>query len=179
LGVADDIRRGRCNVQELIITLAMHQGTTPDAPEAVKAVASAIRLDQKLDHLRLEVEDGFTDEAGAALSEGLAVNTNLCKIILSSIMCITELRWVPPPSTHSVLRVNMRRERKAHIQMRIEQRLNKVGRRKLLSSGQTPREEWADALHELNFYNVHDSPAFQISCLHSLLRLNPSVVCMS
>ena len=74
-------------------------------------------------------------------------------------------------------------------QMLIEQRLNKVGRGKRLASRQTTKEEWVDALHKLNFtqfndsppigpYNTNDSPAFRVSCLYSLIRLNPSVVCM-
>jgi hypothetical protein len=55
--------------------------------------------------------------------------------------------------------------------------LNKVGRGRLLSSIQTPREEWIDALHELNTFDVNDCPAFGVSCLYSLLRLNPAI-CM-
>jgi hypothetical protein len=58
-----------------------------------------------------------------------------------------------------------------------------------LASRQTTKEEWVDALRKLNFtqfddspllgvYNLNDSPAFRVSCLYSLLRLNPSVVCM-
>jgi hypothetical protein len=61
-------------------------------------------------------------------------------------------------------------------QMRIEQRLNHVGRGRLLASIQTTREEWVDALHELNSRDVDDPRAFRVSCLYSLLRLNPSVV---
>ena len=64
-------------------------------------------------------------------------------------------------------------------QMVIEQRLNQVGRGRLLASRQTTREEYVDALNDLNTYNVDNSPAFQVGCLYSLLRLNPSVVCMS
>jgi hypothetical protein len=65
-----------------------------------------------------------------------------------------------------------------HNQMVLEQRLNKVGRGRLLTSRQTKREEWVDALHELDSDFVQDSPAFQVSCLYSLLRLQPAV-CMS
>jgi hypothetical protein len=59
-------------------------------------------------------------------------------------------------------------------QMRIQQSLNYVGRGKLLSSSQTTREEWVDALNELNSRNVDESPELNVSCLYSLLRLNPS-----
>ena len=62
--------------------------------------------------------------------------------------------------------------------MRIEQRLNEVGRGRLLSSSQTPRKEWVDALNELNSGNVDETPEFIVSCLYSLLRLNPAT-CMS
>jgi hypothetical protein len=58
-------------------------------------------------------------------------------------------------------------------QMRIEQRLNDVGRGRLLVANQTPREDWVDALQELNAPNVDD--LLEVSCLYSLLRLNPSV----
>jgi hypothetical protein len=65
-------------------------------------------------------------------------------------------------------------------QMVIKQRLNEVGRGRLLASRQTTKEENVDSLHhELGSYDVGDSPAFQVSCLYSLLRLNPSVICVS
>jgi hypothetical protein len=53
VAVSDEIRRGRCNVQRL--TLDMTQGPISEATEAVKAVASAIRLDTNLEHLTLRV----------------------------------------------------------------------------------------------------------------------------
>jgi hypothetical protein len=62
-------------------------------------------------------------------------------------------------------------------QMRIEQRLNHAGRGKLLSSSQMPRKEWVDALSELSSSNADESPEFNVSCLYSLLRLNPAT-CM-
>jgi hypothetical protein len=64
-----------------------------------------------------------------------------------------------------------------HDQKVLEKILNKVGRARLLSSRQTETEEWVDALHELNSNVVDGSPAFQVSCLYSLLRLQPAV-CM-
>jgi hypothetical protein len=59
------------------------------------------------------------------------------------------------------------------MQMLIEQRLNEVGRGRLLASSQTPREECVDALQELNA--PHDTNFFKVSCLYGLLRLNPSI----
>jgi hypothetical protein len=58
-------------------------------------------------------------------------------------------------------------------QLLIEQRLNEVGRGRLLASSQTPREEWVDALQELNAPN--DNDLFEVGCMYSLLQLNPSV----
>jgi hypothetical protein len=61
---------------------------------------------------------------------------------------------------------------KSHKQMRIEQRLNTVGRGTLLSSSNTPREAWVNALQELNSKNIDDP--LKVSCLYSLLRLSPA-----
>jgi hypothetical protein len=69
----------------------------------------------------------------------------------------------------------------SHNQMVIEERLNEVGRGRLLtsSSNHTTREEWVNALYELSAVNINDTSAFLVSCLYGLLRLNPSLVCMS
>jgi hypothetical protein len=73
--------------------------------------------------------------------------------------------------------------------MRIEQQLNQVRRGRLLASNQSTREEWVDALQELNALNddgLHDDDFhdytfeddnFEVSCMYSLLRLHPDV-CM-
>jgi hypothetical protein len=66
----------------------------------------------------------------------------------------------------------------SHNQLVIEQRLNQVGRGRLLtSSNHSTREQWVNALFDLNSSIVDDPPVFQVSCLYSLLRLNPAV-CM-
>jgi hypothetical protein len=87
LVVADEIRQGRCRIKYLRIF--MTQGARSDqgrigseTTEAVKAVASAIRLDQNLEHITLRMESGFTDEAGMALVEALTANKTLRKIDL-------------------------------------------------------------------------------------------------
>jgi hypothetical protein len=59
-------------------------------------------------------------------------------------------------------------------QMRIEPGLNKVGRGRFLSSSQTRRKEWVDAMNELNSCNADETPAFNVSCLYSLLRMKSS-----
>jgi hypothetical protein len=187
LAVADEIRRGRCNVQNL--TLAMEQGTISEATEAVKAEACAIRLDRNLEHLTLEVDMGFTDEAGVALAEALTINNSLRKIDLRH--CKATLGAQAYEAFSAMLRINTslvlklppddpagadERLRDSREQIRIEQRLNQVGRGRLLASRQTTRAEYVDALNELNSDNDDDLFAFQVSCLYSLLRLNPSIV---
>jgi hypothetical protein len=197
LAAAKEIRRGRCNVQRLILSLVMHQGTTSDATEAVKAVASAIRLDPNLEHLTLEVEEGFTDEAGVALAEALTVNKTLRKITLSTDTTLYRvhnkayLGAQAYEAFSAMLRVNTslslelpafrsagggQRLLESHKQMIIEQRLDKAGRGRLLASRQTIREEWVDALHELSSYDDDDdTDSSDVSCLFSLLRLNPAI----
>jgi hypothetical protein len=54
----------------------MVRSTCLYATEAVKAVASAIREDSSLEHITLDMEDGFTDEAGVALAEAEALTIN-------------------------------------------------------------------------------------------------------
>jgi hypothetical protein len=198
LVVADEIRRGRCRVQAL--NLIILEGTRSEATEAVQALASAIRLDQNMEYIVLSLKNGFTDEAGVALAEALTVNTTLRKITLSTDVFGSQLDneatlGAPAYEAFSaMLRVNTslvlevppldtadadERLHESREQMIIEQRLNQVGRGRLLASKQTTIEEYVDALHDLNPYSVNDSPAFQVSGLYSLLRLNPSIVCMA
>jgi hypothetical protein len=198
LVVIDEIRHGRCNVQRL--TLTMFEITRSEATEAVQAVASAIQLDRNLEHLTLQIENGFSDKAGVALAEALMVNKTLSRISMS-VDCFpyrahraslgapayeafsamlrvnTSLILELPPFGNAV---NDERIFDSHNQMVIEERLNDVGRGGLLTlSNHSTREHWVDVLFDLNSSIVDDPPAFQVSCLYSLLRLNPSVVCMS
>jgi hypothetical protein len=154
--------------------------------------------------LTLQMEDGFTDEVGVALAEALTTNKTLHTITLSDDPCGPPLRrrvhnqaalGVSAYEAFSaMLRVNTgltlnlppcnditandKRVVDSREQVRIEQELNYVGRGELLSSNQTTREEWVDALDELNSGNVDESPEFNVSCLYSLLRLNPGT-CMA
>jgi hypothetical protein len=125
-----------------------------------------------------------------ALAEALTVNSSLRMITLTEARLGAQVY----EAFSDMLRVNTSlvlkhppfetagaddRLRGSHNQMVIEQRLNKVGRGRLMVSREATREEWVDALHELNSYNVADSHAFQVSCLYSLLHLNPSVIRVS
>jgi hypothetical protein len=189
LAVVDEIRRGRYHVVSLKLVVKS-QATRSETTEAVKALASAITLDQNLEQITLEMEDTFTDEAGVALAEALTVNKKLRIITLSGATVGTQAY----EAFSAMLRVNTslvlklppfetvgadERLLRSQQQMVIEQRLNKVGRGRLMVSKETTREAYVDALHGLNTYNVDDSHAFQVSCLYSLLRLNPSVICES
>jgi hypothetical protein len=204
LAVADEIRRGRCNVQRLTLTEFNSSSSEATWTEAVKAVASAIRWDYNLEELTLEMETGFTDEAGMALAkallEALTVNTTLRRITLSndSILFLErdDIATMGVPAYEALtamLRVNTNLVMEfpsfktagadetlceSRNRLRIEQRLNQVGRGRLLASRHTTREEYVYALHVLNSYNIDDSPAFQVSCLYSLLLLHP-FVCMT
>jgi hypothetical protein len=178
----------------------MYQGTISDATEAVQALASAIRLDQNLEQITLRMEDGFTDESGVmALAEALTVNKTLSMITLSATVYERNvhnkaaLGAFTYEALSAMLRVNTslvlklppfessggdERPHYSRKEMRIEQRLNEVGRGRVMASRQMTREEWVYALHGLNSNNNKPS-AFQVSCLYSLLRLNPSIVRMA
>jgi hypothetical protein len=209
LAVADEIGQGRCNVRRL--TLSLLRGIVSEATEAVEAVASAIRLDSNLDsnleNLVLRMENGFTDEACVELAEALKVNKSLRKISLSTTSSeadhdvyfgCSKLGAQSYEAFAAMLRINTslvlklppldtivfdERLFESWKQMCIEQRLNNVGRGRLLASRQTPREEWVDALQELSSDDddnpCHNPSAVRVSCLYSLLRLNPSGFCLS
>jgi hypothetical protein len=127
------------------------------------------------------------------LAEALTVHKTLRKITLSIIVRPSR-QVLDRASLAALLRVNMslvlelppyeptdadERLRESRMQMHIEQRLNEVGRGRLITSRQTTREEHVDALNELSSHNGNNSPAFTVGCLYSLLRLNPSILCMS
>jgi hypothetical protein len=195
LVVADEIRQGRCLIKKL--SLDMFLCSNSEASEAVKAVASAIREDHHLESLVLEMVDGFTDEVGVALAEALTINKTLRQVDLDDdsvardpVHTRASLGAQAYEAFGAMLRINSsieldlptfdadvgdEREIEYFNQILIEQRLNEVGRGRLLASSQTPREEWVNALQELNAPN--DDDLFEIGCLYSLLRLNPSV-CM-
>jgi hypothetical protein len=195
LAVADGIRQGQCNIKTLYLSL-LPPNTSPQATQAVKAIASAIRLDRTLEDLTLYMRNDFNDEMGVVLAEALTVNTTLRKLTLAGYGNVHYYATFGAPvceAFSAMLRLNTslvlklppfndaggnQRLVDSHNQMRIEQGLNEGGRGRLLSSSQTPRKEWVDALNELNSSNVDEIPEFNVSCLYSLLRLNPAT-CMS
>jgi hypothetical protein len=203
LAVTDEIRQGHCNIQKLALRIL--QGTISEATGAFKAVASAIQMDRNLKRLNLQMDAGFTDEAGVALAEALTVNKTLRKIKLSvkhvhdstlpnkaalGAFVYEALSAMLRLNTSLILKLtplktdetNVANERliESYNQMTIGQLLNRFGRGRLLAlSNHTTREEWVNALYELSTYpnSVNDAGAFQVSCLYSLLRSHPSI-CM-
>jgi hypothetical protein len=192
LAVADEIRQGRCRVKTL--NLWMFRGSSPDATNAVKAVANAIREDRNMIRLGISTDKGFTDEAGVALAEALTVNKTLRKVKLSvSMRANLRTRHRATLGVHAyeafsaMLRTNTslclsvpplrtaggdERLLDSRKQMHIEQRLNTLGRGTLLSSSNTPRKAWVDALQEMNSKDIDDT--LKVSCLYSLLLLSPT-----
>jgi hypothetical protein len=101
LAMADEIQRGHHNTR--VLGLLMLESTSSEATEAAKAIASVIRRDNRLYVLGLQMENGFTDEAGVALAEALTVNTTLQSITLIDILdpnhqVLSKLLWVPEPT---------------------------------------------------------------------------------
>jgi hypothetical protein len=188
LAVAEGIRQGRCNIRHLCLDRIQRRSSKNT--EAVKAIASAIRLDRNLEHLTLIAMNDYADEAdeaAMALAEALTVNESMRILTLSeatlgaqaydafsAMMRVnTSLVLKLPPFDDTI---GDQRLVDSRNQMVIEQQLNDVGRGRLLSSSQTTRKEWVDALSDLNTdSDVNETPEFNVSCLYSLLRLNPSV----
>jgi hypothetical protein len=180
-----------------MLKLWMAQSTPFEATEAVKAVASAIREDRHLGALVLKMEDGFTDEAGVALAEAMKVNKTLRVIRLDDTVFASDpvhnkasLGAQAYKAFSAMLRVNTslilklptldddvgdERLLESRKQMLIEQRLSGVGRGRLLASNQSTREDWVNALQELNASNSDDR--LEVSCMYSLLRLYQTFAC--
>jgi hypothetical protein len=138
-----------------------------------------MRLDCNLEDLYPQMlEDGLTDKAGVALAEALTVNKTLCKINLSTTVppsqpvrnkaaatigaqAYVAFSTMMHANTSIVLKLppfenagTDERLRESQDQLRIKQLLNNVGRGRILASNQTTREQWFDALNELNSENV-------------------------
>lgn len=179
--VADEIRQGRC--------LEMFGGSNERAITSFKAIATAIRWDDNLEGLFLimNMHQGFNDEASVALAEALTVNTNLRVVSLARTGALGAPAYEAFGAMYRV-NTNLSLELPSYVndigderrldyynQMRIEKSLNSAGRGTFLSVSHSTREEWVNALHELNASSADNSPAFYLSCLYSLLRLNPNV----
>jgi hypothetical protein len=195
LAVADGIRQGQCNIKSLLLS-RLSQNTSSETTEVVKAIASAIREDRNLEDISLHINYDITDEAGVVLAEALTVNKTLRKLTLSGSSQVNNnatFGALVYEAFSAMLRVNTslvlklppfddaagddQRLVDSRNQMRIEQGLNEAGRGRLLSLSQATQKEWVDALNEFNSSNMDETPEFNVSCLYSLLRLNPAT-CM-
>jgi hypothetical protein len=162
LAVAEAIRVNRCNVQRLTMTMAV----AIDHDEVSLAFANALRTNTCLRYLTLSYS-GLSVRANEAFSTMLRENTNV-------VVNIERGTLQPGDPTFDSFQ-----------QVRIEQLLNQVGRGGLLSLSQTSTE-WVDALNELNLLSkctcpcspciCHNTPAFHVSCMYSLLRMYPSAL---
>jgi hypothetical protein len=87
LAVADEIQRGRCDLQNLTLTMfeLASSMATETATEALKEIASAIWQDHNLKCLELRMDNCFMDEA-------LAVNKTLHKDVLVDAIAIFRRR---------------------------------------------------------------------------------------
>jgi hypothetical protein len=156
LAVAEAIRLGLCNVQRLHLSFNPKHGAT--ATRVGVALANALTHNSTLRFftfgglaLRFPVYEAF--------SAMLRINTSVVVKVNSSVNG-DDQRLVD-----------------SHNQMCIEQRLNQVGRGNLLSPSQT-KTMWMDALDKLNLISrkAGDTIELHVSCLYSLLCMNPSAL---
>jgi hypothetical protein len=157
--------------------------------EASVALAEALTVNTKLRVVRLADTDALGAPAYQAFRAMHRVNTNVNLELSPRVTDIGDERQF---DIYNQMRIEQQVNSAARGTLfsvehslreeewvnALEQRLNSAGRRMRLSVDQSPREEWVNALHELNATNANESPAFQISCLYSLLRLNPNA-CLS
>jgi hypothetical protein len=193
LVVVDEIRNHNTGLQELV--LSSHLSST-DTDTAIVGLAQAVKHDQHLQRLRLEMCNGYTDKAGVALAEAVQINTTLRLVDLdengscgeasgdtrnsmgfSAYKAFTTM--VVARSDHLELGVPAAdkgasiADKDQYDKMRIELRLNAVGRRQLLATSPTTRDAWVNALLELN--SDEENCDIKVDCLYTFLLLNPTV----
>jgi hypothetical protein len=205
LVVADEIRHGRCNIRNLMLSTVA--SSSSEATESIVAIANAIKLQRhgSLESLTLQMGNGFTDKATMAVADALTVNQTLRKVSLTDkvrpyfehvetkdcmgaqayeafskmLQVNTSVNlYVPAPNCRAAsacCKVRTKLAREHYRQLCIEQRLNTVGRGNLLASSPTTREAWVNALHDLNTRDNDDHPSFHLGSLYTLLQLNPAV----
>jgi hypothetical protein len=66
-------------------------------------------------------------------------------------------------------------DKEQYAKLRIELRLNAVGRRQLLVTSPTTREAWVHALLQLNADRTPEDRDIKVDCLFTFLLLNPTV----
>jgi hypothetical protein len=138
------------------------------------ALAEALTVNKTLHTISLSTEPVFTDGRFPDTDE---LGTPAYEAFSAMLRGNTGINLQLPPFHYTS---GDQRLIESHDQMIIEKRLNQVGRGRLLTpSNHTTREQRVDALHDLSTDDVNNAPSFRVSCLYSLLRLKPSVVCKS
>jgi hypothetical protein len=189
---------GRQDSSCLVKTLKLSTLRCPASGLEAMARAVGRNCNRHLQSLTLRVGTGFTDTVGVALAQALQVNTTLQQVVLidqweygmrttdhMNISSYQAFRKMSRVNTSVVLTVpaletrgvgfvarDMDTVRPHYDRMRIEMRLNAVGRGGLLVGSQTSRAAWVNALDELNARNEND---LQVDCLYTLLKLNPAI----
>jgi len=199
LVVAEEIRNGRFHLEELALTRTLISCTLATT-EALKAMIAALGCDSSLRKLVLGSTTGFTDQMGVALAKALTVNTTLREIHLSSAYKTVDGLESERPLDHldvasykafalmaktntaitmglPLLKSDASDEtRMQRDRLHIEGFMNEAGRGRLVTSSTTTRTEWVNALDILNDSTAEeDGPEFHLSCLYSMLQLNPSI----
>jgi hypothetical protein len=171
--------------------------TKADTDTAISSLAKALGRDPHLLRLRLEMCNGYTDTAGVALAEAMQMNTALQHVDLDenggcgeasgdtrNSMGVTAYKAL---TAMAVVRSDLRlgvpvvdehasvTDKEQHAKLRIELRLNAVGRRQLLVTSPTTREAWVNALLQLNADRCPEDRDIKVDCLFTFLLLNPTV----
>jgi hypothetical protein len=164
------------------LTLEMKNGFTDE--EGV-ALAEALTVNTTLGLVYLAIYSPSNEMSNAAILGAPAYKAFAAMLRINTNLLLDLPEFETAGSDERLL------DLESWKQMYIELRLNEVGRAILLASKlttggeweQATKEMWVDALYELssNESSSDVDPlriSCSISCLFSLLRLNPSVVCM-
>lgn len=192
--VANCLQQHTASLKELVLSSHF---TKSDTNTAIQELAEAIQQDQHLLRLRLEMCNGYTDKAGVALAKAIQINTTLRHVDLDenggcgeasgdtrnsmgvkaykalTAMAVTrsDLKLGVP----AVDRGASNADKEQFAKMRIELRLNAVGRRELLVTSPTTREAWVNGLLQLNADSCQENHDIKVDCLFTFLLLNPTV----
>jgi hypothetical protein len=199
LVIADEIRNGFFRPETLVLVRTTASSAFETA-EAIQVILGAIECNSSLRKLSLYSTTGFSDEMGVALAKALTVNTTMVWIDLQNTYTTSNSAYHPsqPPNTLgaeaykefiAMLKINMNvrlklpnlksdADSETRVQqslMRIESNLNEAYCGSLVTSNQTTREEWVNALQRLNDSCKNDGASFHLSCVYSMLQRNPSL----
>jgi hypothetical protein len=196
LVVANELQQNTACLKELVLSSHF---TKSDTNKAIGALATAIQQDEHLVRLRLEMCNGYTDDAGVALAEAMRLNTVLRHVDLdenggcgeasgdtrNTMGCTAYKALTAMAVTRSDLKLGVpvvdksasTADKEQYARMRIELRLNAVGRRQLLATSPTTREAWVNGLVKLNTRSTdaQGNRNIQVDCLYTFLLLNPTV----